>query len=133
MVGEKERRTMTLWADRFNQHALWASIAEARSRINRLTLSTANAEDLSVLEYVGQVIELLERRRSDSDPHEIVPRMLDTTNNAVAAWIPSLDAVLDGTWTMGQALQTTDNVLETLAAWPPMKPARYLSGIQAST
>jgi hypothetical protein len=123
---------MTIWGERFRQHALWAEMARARITVNALKMDPTSEREQDSLAYVGIVLELLERREADSDSLEVTPVMLDNTLAQVAQWNVLLDNVLAGVYAVSDVIDATDGVMTTFAAWPPMKPARYLSGIQAS-
>ena len=123
---------MTIWAERFKHHPLWPEVERARAIVNQLDIDVNDRAQQDALAYAGAVLELMERRRADSDPLEVTPSMLNETNTQAQQWSAALDNVLDVSWVMTDAVGPTDNVLTSLAAWPPMKIARYLSGIQAS-
>lgn len=123
---------MALWVQRFETHVLWSRVEEARALINSLELDPSDAPEQEALAYIGMAIELLERRRKDTEPGEVVPVMLEATDVAVGEWVTYLRMILDGTWTAQQVVPHTDVVLGSLAHWPPLKPAQYLAGIRAS-
>ena len=123
---------MTLWTDRYRNHPIWAEVARARTIINQLEIDPSDRAQQEALAFAGAVLELLERRHSESDPLEVTPSMLNVTHTYVTAWSNALDSVLDESWEMTDTASSTDEVITSLASWPPMKPARYLAGIQAS-
>jgi len=123
---------MALWIDRYNAHALWSRVGEARALINSLALNPDDRAEQDALAYIGMVIELLERRRKETEPGEVEPSMLEETGAAVADWVGYLQMVRDETWTAQQVVPYADAVVRSLAHWPPLKPAQYLSGIHAS-
>lgn len=124
---------MTYWGDRFRNHALWAGVSSAREQVNELRIDPDDAPSNQLLAYVGQVIELLERRSDETDALEVAPASLDSTSATVAELVSGLQNVNSEAWTMANVVPMADAVMNTLASWPPLKPARYLSGIQAAT
>jgi hypothetical protein len=58
--------------------------------------------------------------------------MLDNALAPVTQWNNHFDMVLAGSYAASDVIGATDEVMNAFAAWPPMKPARYLSGMQAS-
>jgi len=124
---------MSLWSDRYASSGLWPEVEAARALVNRLDVPTDDGPSQSALVYVGMCIELLERRRTETDAHEVTPSMLERARSAVVTWKGALENVVAGDWPLSDAVEETDAVLDALAAWPPLKPARYLSGIQAAT
>ena len=123
---------MTLWGDRFRTHALWPELDRTRQAVNEMQIDPQDQPGQKILTYVGAVVELLERRREGSDALEITPTMLDATYSAVSSLADDIEYVNNETYTSDQLLQPTDSVVASLASWPPLKPARYLSGIAAS-
>lgn len=107
-------------------------MTDVRAVVNAIKLDPSDAAEQDALAYIGMAIELLERRREETEPGEVVPTMLDSTNSAVGDWDSYLEMVRDGDWQAQQVIPYTDAVIATLAHWPPLKPARYLSGIQTS-
>lgn len=124
---------MTIWGERFSRHELWGEIANSRSLVNSIELDPEDRAEQDALAYLGMVLELLERRHDDSDSHEVTPSMLAGTHQSVLQWNNALVNVRDHAWNASDAIDQTDAVLESLAHWPPMKPARYLSGIAGAT
>lgn len=120
-----------LWDTRFKNHPLWSSVARVRETMNRIPMP-ATAEDREMLAHAGMVLELLEKRRDDTDGREVSPAMLATTNAAtetLAAYLANLEA---GAYTWSQVIPMVDEVVNTLGQWPPMKIARWLSGMNAA-
>lgn len=124
---------MTIWGERFSKHELWQEVLNSRGLVNSIALDPSDRAEQDALAYIGMVLELIERRHEESDAHEITPSMLVGTYQAVAQWNSALANVRDHSWNATDAVGETDAVLETLASWPPMKPARYFSGIAAAT
>jgi len=123
---------MTIWGERFRNHALWPEVVRARTTVNALQVDPSSKPEQDALAYIGIVLELLERRQIDSDPLEVTPVMLGNTLAQVTQWNAYLENVRDGSYAASNVIDATDGIMNTFAAWPPMKPARYLSGIQAS-
>ncbi|MGG7509734.1 hypothetical protein [Plantibacter sp. YIM 135249] len=123
---------MTLWSDRYVVHPLWPEVDAVRAQLNALDISGDDRNGQAVLSYVGIVVELLERRRSESDPLEVTPAMLTSTQNATSNLTSTLTNIGAGVWPIDMATAATDSVMDTLASWPVVKPSRYLSGIQAA-
>jgi hypothetical protein len=123
---------MTLWGDRFRTHPVWPELDRTRQAVNEMQIDPQDGSGQQVLTYVGAVVELLERRREGSDALEVTPTMLDETYSAVSSLADDIEYVNSETYTSDQLLQPTDSVVASLASWPPLKPARYLSGIAAS-
>ena len=132
ILESRPRGIMTIWGERFRKHALWAEMVRARTTVNALEVDPSSKPEQDSLAYIGIVLELLERRQVDSDALEVTPTMLDNTFAQVTQWNSSLDNVLAGAYAASDVIDATDGVMNSFAAWPPMKPARYLSGIQAS-
>lgn len=123
---------MTLWTERFRTHDLWAQVGRAREGVNAIKIDAADVRGQEILAYAGAAIELLEQRRTESSALEVTPTMLDTTRSAVSDWVTYLEYVVNGVYGADQLLTSTDAVLTSLSSWPPLKPARYLSGIAQS-
>lgn len=123
---------MTFWGDRYRTHPLWPEVSRARRSLNEIDVGAEDHEEQQALAYAGAVLELLERRKDESDPLEVTPSMLQEAQSRVSDWIAALDHVLAGNYSMGNTVPHADGVLTTLATWPPMKPARYLSGISGA-
>jgi hypothetical protein len=128
----EEGYAMTLWGDRFRTHTLWAELERARQAVNEMKIDAQDGPGQQMLAYVGAVVELLEKRHDGSEALEVAPSMLDATYSAVSNWADYIEYVNSGTYTSDQLLQPTDSVIASLASWPPLKPARYISGIAAS-
>ena len=123
---------MTLWSDRFRSHPLWGEVDRARATINALSIDPSDIASMEALVYVGAVIELLERRRDESDPLEVTPTMLAAVHTQASNWNQSLDQVAAEASVLSGVVGQTDGIVDSLASWPPLKPAKYLSGIQSS-
>ena len=123
--------TMALWKSRFDDHDLWTVVERARATMNDTGLPDAQAER-DALDYAGMVLELLERRRNDTDGREISPAMLAATQNAATNFASQLDAVAAGQYTWQQLVPYVDEVITALGQWPPLKLQRYMSGISAA-
>lgn len=124
---------MTYWGDRYRNHALWAEVSGAREQLNGVEVAPDDPRSNELLAYVGQVIELLERRNEETDALEVSPGALDGTSSVVSQLGAGLQNVNAEVWTMEDVVPAADSVMNALASWPPLKPARYLSGIQAAT
>jgi hypothetical protein len=122
---------MSLWDTRFKTHPLWSTVAHARETMNRIQ-SPESAEDRDTLAYAGMVLELLERRREDSDGREISPVMLSNTHAATTNFDVYLANVESGSYTWSQLLPMVDEVVNSLGQWPPMKIGRWLSGLNSA-
>ncbi len=123
---------MSFWSQRFNDHGLWVSVAETRRLINSLEIPEDDRNGQELLAYFGQVIELLELRRSETPSERITQRMLDQAAAAVNSWNSELANVESTAWPIQNALSGADIVQDSFASWPPLKPSRYLAGIQAA-
>ena len=124
---------MSLWTTRYNTSPLWTEVEAARGRINRLVVVRDDVEAQDALAHAGMCIELLERRRSETDAQEVTAAMLERVRVAVVEWNGGLENVLTGAWTFVNLVSPTDAVLDALATWPPLKPSQYLTGIRAAT
>lgn len=120
-----------LWDIRFTNHPLWGSVARARETMNRLP-APVTAEDQEILAYAGMVLELLEKRREDTDGREVSPAMLAATHSATETFGAYLTNVEAGSYTWANVPAAADEVVNSLGQWPPMKTARWLSGINAA-
>ena len=123
---------MTLWGDRYRTHPLWLEISRARGDMNEVAVPAEDREGQEALAFAGAVLELLERRKEESDPLEITPRMLQDTHTHVHEWANALNQVLTGNSSMSSTVAHCDSVIGSLSSWPPMKPVRYLSGISGA-
>ncbi|MBT0995466.1 hypothetical protein KIN34_14360 [Cellulomonas sp. DKR-3] len=99
--------------------------------MNETVLPDAQAER-DALDYAGMVLELLERRREDTDGREVSPSMLDEAQSAVSNFATNLDLVVSGQYTWQQVVPVADQVITRLGQWPPLKLARYLGGINSA-
>lgn len=122
---------MQLWEVRFRDHELWRLVEQARATMNHVEHPVAQA-DRDALDYAGMVLELLEKRREDTDGREVSPNMLATTQNAVQNYVNALEYVQAGQYNWQQMVAPTDDVVNSLGWWPPLKIARYLSGISSA-
>lgn len=120
-----------LWQERFTASTAWQHLEQARAHMNASTMPQDSSEQDS-LKYAGWVLELLETRRSDSDPHEITPTMLANLANATASFATYLENVNAGSYTWAMVVPQADAVVDALASWPPLKIARYMSGINSA-
>lgn len=100
--------------------------------MNELDLDPADQEEQQALAYAGAVLEYLERRQSESDPLEVTPSMLQEAVVRVTDWANSLERVHADEEYMQNTVGYSDNVMTAMAAWPPMKPSRYMSGISGA-
>lgn len=123
---------MTIWTERYETHAAWSEVARARATINDLRIDPGDGPSNEALVYVGAVIELLERRHTESDPLEVTPAMLAVVHSQVSSWNQHLDQASAEAIALSEVVGATDSVIDSLASWPPLKPAKYLSGIQSS-
>lgn len=122
-----------MWKTRFDGHPLWAVLDKARTAINQVDLPEASQADRDALAYVGLVVELLEKRRTDTDGREVSPSMLNTTHNATDSLRQALEYLVAGQYTISNVLPTADAVVDSLGAWPPMKLGNYMAGIHAAS
>lgn len=120
-----------LWQERFTANPAWQSLAEARSNMDASVMPEEAAEQ-DALSYAGWVLELVEKRRSESDPHEITPTMLSNLNSAVATFSSYIANVNNGSYTWSAVTAYADSVLDALAAWPPLKISHYMSGMHSA-
>lgn len=120
-----------LWDTRFKNHPLWGSVARLRETMNRIP-APQTAEDREMLAYAGMVLELLERRRDDTDGREVSPAMLATTSAATENFATYLANLESGAYTWSQVIPMVDEVVNSLGQWPPMKITRWLSGMNAA-
>src|SRR5688572_184291 len=120
---------MTFWGERYRNHPLWSEVSRARISMNQIRLDPGNADEQQALAYAGAVLEHLERRKGEADPLEVTPSMLQDVQTGVANWANSLDEVIAESYAMQETVAESDAIMTALAAWPPMKPVRYLSGI----
>jgi hypothetical protein len=120
-----------LWDIRFREHDLWLAVETARESMNAAA-QPEDRTDLDALDYAGMVLELLEQRRSDTDGREVSPAMLESTRNAVNTFASHVELVRTGQYSWAQTVGAADDVVSTLASWPPMKPAKWLAGINSS-
>ncbi|GEM_PF-2307338 len=123
---------MTFWGERYRNHPLWSEVSRARISMNQIRLDPGNADEQQALAYAGAVLEHLERRKGEADPLEVTPSMLQDVQTGVANWANSLDEVIAESYAMQETVAESDAIMTALAAWPPMKPVRYLSGISGA-
>lgn len=121
-----------LWDERFKSSAVWQYVEQARAHMNASTMPTERGEQ-DALAYVGMVLELLEERRNKSDAREISPAMLNNLGASVSNLANYVESVNSGSYQWSQITPHADAVLDTLASWPPMKIAHYLSGLSSAT
>ncbi|WP_217615494.1 hypothetical protein [Cellulomonas sp. GbtcB1] len=121
-----------LWDDRFASSQAWPALEQCRTLIDASEMPEDGTER-DALAYVGWVIELLEKRRSETDPHEITPTMLNNVAAASSALAQHIELVNNGSYSWSQITPQADAVLDSLAAWPPMKIAHYVSGLSSAT
>ncbi|MBD8059015.1 hypothetical protein IC607_08545 [Cellulomonas sp. JH27-2] len=122
---------MQLWDARFRDHELWRVVEQARSTMNAVALPDGQPER-DMLDYAGMVLELLERRREDTDGREVSPSMLVATQSAASNFATTLGYVQTGQYTWQQVVPAVDDVVTALGQWPPLKLSRYMSGISAA-
>lgn len=122
---------MSLWETQFKDHPLWRTMEQARATMNAIQIPE-DRSDRDALSYAGMVLELLEKRREDSDAREISSSMLALTNDAAANFAVHLGHVQVGQYTWSQVTPTTDALVHSLGMWPPMKIAHYMSGLNAA-
>src|SRR5665648_811560 len=122
---------MMLWDTRFKTHPLWSTATQLREAMNQVPYPET-AEDRDALAYAGTVLELLEKRRGDTDGRDVSPAMLNNTNAAAANFATYLTGVGAGSYTWSQVIPAVDEVVTTLGQWPPMKIARWLSGLNTA-
>lgn len=125
------REAAMLWDQRYRDHELWGAVEQARVTMNTTTLPEGQSER-DALDYVGMVLELLERRREDTDGREVSPSMLSTAHSAASSFANHIGYAQTGQYAWVQAVPSADDVLTALAQWPPMKMARYLGGINGA-
>lgn len=121
-----------LWDERFKGSQVWQYVEQVRGHMNASTMPESPSEQ-DALAYVGMVVELLEKRRSDSDAREITPAMLSSLGSSVSNLATYVESVNNGSQQWSQIIPYADMVLDALASWPPLKIARYLSGISSAT
>ncbi|SDH07585.1 hypothetical protein SAMN04515691_3428 [Leifsonia sp. 98AMF] len=124
---------MTIWGERYRKHELWVEVANCRGLVNSIELDPGDRNEQDALAHIGMVLELLEKRHEETDPREVTSSMLARTHQATLQWNNALVNVRDHSWNATDAIDEADAVLDTLASWPPMKPARYLAGIGSAT
>lgn len=122
---------MSLWETQFRDHVLWRTVDQARATMNAIETPESSA-DREALSYAGMVLELLEKRREDTDGREVSLSMLTSTNDAAANFAVHLAHVQSGQFTWPQVTPTTDALIHSLGTWPPMKIARYMSGLSTA-
>lgn len=120
-----------LWDERYRNHEVWRAVERARLAMNEANLPDAESER-QALDYAGTVLELLEQRRHDTDGREVSPAMLSNTLAAVNAFATYIEYAVTTQYTWTQVVASADDVVTALAQWPPMKMARWLSGINAA-
>ncbi|MBE9924304.1 hypothetical protein G8C93_00150 [Cellulosimicrobium cellulans] len=121
-----------LWDERFKSSGVWQYVEQARAHMNASTMPTERGEQ-DALAYVGMVLELLEERRNKSDAREVSPAMLNNLGASVSNLANYVESVNSGSYQWSQITPHADAVLDTLASWPPMKIAHYLSGLSSAT
>lgn len=121
-----------MWTERFQNSDLWQYVDQARTHMNASEAPDGAAEQ-DALAYVGGVLELVEKRRSESDPREISPTMLSNLASPVSNLASTLEQVNNGAYAWSQVTPYADAVLDAMASWPPLKIAHYLSGMANAT
>ena len=121
-----------LWQERFDSSPTWQYVDQARAHMDAAPMPGERSEQ-DALAYAGGVLELLEKRRSESDPRQITPTMLSVLGQATSNFAQYIQYVNSGTYTWATVTPQADAILDALAAWPPMKIARYLSGLSSAT
>ncbi len=121
-----------LWQERFDSSPTWQYVDQARAHMDAAPMPGERSEQ-DALAYAGGVLELLEKRRSESDPRQITPTMLSVLGQATSNFAQYIQYVNSGTYTWATVTPQADAILDALAAWPPMKIARYLSGLRSAT
>jgi len=122
---------MTLWQERFVAHQLWVAVRQAREAMNRVAMPTSD-DDRKALEYAGMVLELVERRREDTDGREVTPQMLSAVHNHVSPFASYLDGIPAGSYSWANVVAAADEIITALGQWPPMKINRWLAGLNAA-
>jgi len=120
-----------LWQERFVASSAWQHLEQVRAHMNA-SVAPEDPSDSDALAYVGSVIELLERRRIDSDPLEITPTMLSSLASATASLAAYVESVNTGGHSWSMITPQADAVIDALAAWPPLEIAHYLSGLHSA-
>lgn len=121
-----------LWQERFDTSPVWQNVEQARTHMNAAVVPEDPAEN-DALAYAGGVVELLERRRKESDPREITPSMLANLSSTTSSLATYIEMANTGAYSWSMVTPQADAVIDTLAAWPPLKIAHYLSGISSAT
>ncbi|MGW2092088.1 hypothetical protein [Promicromonospora sukumoe] len=121
-----------LWDERFKNSQAWQYVDQARRHMNASTMPDDPTER-DALAYVGMVLELLEKRRHETDGREISPAMLNNLGSVTANLANYIEQLNNGSYQWSQVIAQADTVLDTLASWPPMKIAHYLSGLNSAT
>lgn len=120
-----------LWQERFTASPAWQHLEQARAHMNASTLPEDPSEQ-DALDYAGWVLVHLETRRDDSDPHEITPTMLANLASTIASFASYIENVNAGGYTWAMVVSQADAVMDSLASWPPLKIARYMTGINGA-
>ncbi len=118
--------------DRFENHQLWPILEQARTHMDATT-APDDASENEALAHVGAVLELLERRRQDSDPAEVTQTMLDAVTPPTQTLAQQVEAVNAQNIVWTQAVGAADALLDSLATWPPLKPKDYLEALASAT
>ncbi|XWX58780.1 hypothetical protein ABXZ31_01917 [Clavibacter nebraskensis] len=118
--------------DRFTASAAWKHASEARRLMNESKMPPEK-ENRDALAHVGGVLELLESRRGQSDPREISPNMLAALTSAASILPHHIELANNGSIVWVDVVSTADQIIDTLASWPPLKIAHYLSGMSSAT
>lgn len=118
--------------DRFENHELWPALGQARTHMDANTHPDETSENDALI-HIGAVLELLERRRLESDPAEITPTMLNAVTGPTQTLAQQIEAVNSQTSTWSQIVGFADAVLDALASWPPLKPRDYLEGLSSAS
>lgn len=121
-----------LWDERFGSSQVWQYVEQARRHMNASAMPE-NQSEQDALAHVGMVLELLEKRRTETDSREITPSMLNNLGSTVSSLTSFVEQVNNGSYQWSQATAQADAVLDTLASWPPMKISHYLSGLSSAT
>src|SRR5690606_6990107 len=126
------REALMLWDERFKSSGVWQYVEQARAHMNASTMPTERGEQ-DALAYVVMALELLEERSSTWDAREISPAMLTNLGASVSNLANDVGSVNSGRYQWSQSTPRSDAVLDTLASWPPMKSAHYLTGLSSAT
>lgn len=112
---------MPNWNDRFQRHALWASVEGLRASLDAAELPEDDA-DRDTHEYVRAVVERVAAFRRAPDPLGITPKMLNAVDGAIRLLATSFTDWRAGTTDYVPVDAAADSVIEALSAWPRSVP-----------